>query len=650
MAYSTQRVTSDGTLVLLDISIEYFDRSEIAVLFNGVIGAYSWAWVGDTEKKISFSPAVPNTVEVMLVRTTDLAAVRHMFTLGAQFTTQSLDEDLLQILHIAQEAKENATIEEVFHNLNMHGYRIINIGDGIDPQDVPSMAQMEVHDATIVGYKDAAQASAEAAAQSAALQVNVRLYGAVGDGVADDTTAIQNAVNAAMAANGVVHFDGPAVYKITAPITVKVTRDLVEETPGATQYSDNCAAFLVGFGSPVIKASGALAHMLELVFDTLDSDIAPFYSKIQGLGFDGSNTAAIGIKSNYCLGVTYENNRFFNLPVGISYAGYGVFRALYNNFKCSTGIKLSGGGGDSLISGNDFYAAANSTSGLVFEYYGGNSRVISNVFTNQDGYTTTFAIKLDGTTAPVAEEVRNVSITDNEFCGYTTGIYAVGKGGGTYNVYDCTVFGNHTLPYGSSNPGRLIEAIDCSGFNIANNKANSISYSVATTISGMAFTRTLDFKVSGNHLENYENSAMRLTDCVRTTVSDNSFYDAGKLGAGYEVVRVSGASSSRNYFVNNRFYQSSDTYAENGIIEVSGANATRALENVFLGLNRPFTTIGATSVMKNEEYGAEVPTGGYWNRGDVLWNTSPSAAGAPGWVCVTAGAPGTWKAMASLAA
>lgn len=168
MAYSTQRVTSDGTLVLLDISIEYFDRSEIAVLFNGVIGTYPWAWVGNTEKKISFSPAVPNTVEVMLVRTTDLAAVRHMFTLGAQFTTQSLDEDLLQILHIAQEAKENATIEEVFHNLNMHGYRIINIGDGIDPQDAPSMAQMVVHDATIVAYRDAAAASAVAAAASAA--------------------------------------------------------------------------------------------------------------------------------------------------------------------------------------------------------------------------------------------------------------------------------------------------------------------------------------------------------------------------------------------------------------------------------------------------------------------------------------------------
>ena len=67
MAFSTQRVTSNGTLVLLDIAIEYFDRSEIAVLFNGVVNVYPWEWVGSTEKKISFTPAVPNTVEVVLV-------------------------------------------------------------------------------------------------------------------------------------------------------------------------------------------------------------------------------------------------------------------------------------------------------------------------------------------------------------------------------------------------------------------------------------------------------------------------------------------------------------------------------------------------------------------------------------------------------
>ena len=161
MAFSTQRATSDGTLSLLDISIEYFDRSEIAVLYDGVLQTSGWSWIGTTDKKVSFSPPVPNGVEVMLVRTTDLESVRHVFTLGAAFTTQSLDEDLKQILHIAQEARENATIEEMFHNLNMHGFRLVNVGPGIADTDAANMAQMNV--AVTVAQAAAADAAASAA-------------------------------------------------------------------------------------------------------------------------------------------------------------------------------------------------------------------------------------------------------------------------------------------------------------------------------------------------------------------------------------------------------------------------------------------------------------------------------------------------------
>jgi hypothetical protein len=46
---------------------------------------------------------------------------------------------------------------------------------------------------------------------------------------------------------------------------------------------------------------------------------------------------------------------------------------------------------------------------------------------------------------------------------------------------------------------------------------------------------------------------------------------------------------------------------------------------------------------------AAAPTVGTWAAGDRIWNTSPAAGGAPGWVCTTGGAPGTWKAMSALA-
>lgn len=166
MPYSTQRVTSDGTLVLLAISIDYFDRTEISVLFDGVVDAYPWAWVGSTDKSISFSPAVPNLVEVTVVRTSDLSAIRHSLSGGAAFTDKTMDENFQQILNIAQEARENATISDIFQDVDVHGYKIHNVGDGVAAQDAVNVQQLTVHDSTIVGYKNSAAASAAAAAVS----------------------------------------------------------------------------------------------------------------------------------------------------------------------------------------------------------------------------------------------------------------------------------------------------------------------------------------------------------------------------------------------------------------------------------------------------------------------------------------------------
>lgn len=48
--------------------------------------------------------------------------------------------------------------------------------------------------------------------------------------------------------------------------------------------------------------------------------------------------------------------------------------------------------------------------------------------------------------------------------------------------------------------------------------------------------------------------------------------------------------------------------------------------------------------------GTTPPTTGKWRRGDIMWNNNPSASNPSGWMCVTSGTPGTWKAMANLAA
>lgn len=59
-----------------------------------------------------------------------------------------------------------------------------------------------------------------------------------------------------------------------------------------------------------------------------------------------------------------------------------------------------------------------------------------------------------------------------------------------------------------------------------------------------------------------------------------------------------------------------------------------------------FSNEGASKVVHDNA----PPVAGTFAVGDKCWNTVPSAGGTPGWVCTTAGTPGTWKAMANVAA
>lgn len=53
---------------------------------------------------------------------------------------------------------------------------------------------------------------------------------------------------------------------------------------------------------------------------------------------------------------------------------------------------------------------------------------------------------------------------------------------------------------------------------------------------------------------------------------------------------------------------------------------------------------------KRIQFGSAAPTTGAWKVGDTVYNTAPAAGGTMGWVCTTAGTPGTWKTFGSIAA
>ena len=197
MAQSTQRAVSDGTLVFLDLSIHYLDRSEIAVYFDAALTA-DWAWVGETAKQIKFTPAVPNGVEVLVKRTTDMSKIRHEFSSGAAFTARVLDEDLAQVLHIAQEAAESNLSGQFYADINMHNYRIRNVGTAVDDTDALTLGQYKADANGAFASKTAAAASATAAANSAtAASGSATTAGTHATNAGNSATAAANSATAA---------------------------------------------------------------------------------------------------------------------------------------------------------------------------------------------------------------------------------------------------------------------------------------------------------------------------------------------------------------------------------------------------------------------------------------------------------------------
>lgn len=61
-------------------------------------------------------------------------------------------------------------------------------------------------------------------------------------------------------------------------------------------------------------------------------------------------------------------------------------------------------------------------------------------------------------------------------------------------------------------------------------------------------------------------------------------------------------------------------------------------------------TVDIATVIKYVGWGTAAPTIGAFNVGDRVYNLAPTAGGFAGWICTTAGNPGTWKTFGAITA
>lgn len=203
--------------------------------------------------------------------------------------------------------------------------------------------------------------------------------------------------------------------------------------------------------------------------------------------------------------------------------------------------------------------------------------------------------------------------------------------------------------------------------NVAGNTAsNVLGIDSGSTVSG-------DINFSGNVIEGISNVGAGPAYGMR--VSFNTLSDINTVlieGNTLQLIEESGVflHGTNGQIIGNYFKQcNTSNSTAHGAIFINGVANIGLLQligNRTDATTAPFpTTTGASGdTMRNngklhEEgnswqpkqiYRSAIPTLGNWNVGDIIWNTSPAASGNMGWVCTTAGGPGTWKTFGSISA
>ncbi|MGI5245428.1 right-handed parallel beta-helix repeat-containing protein [Dactylosporangium sp. CA-139066] len=236
-------------------------------------------------------------------------------------------------------------------------------------------------------------------------------YGAVGDGVADDTAAIQAAINAAATSRGSVLL--PAVHKVTASITVPANvevRALGASAKVSVPAGFNFPVFVIDGvaarinGLRIIKASGAAAgangNAVRITGNSDGASVTDVYAEGMSSGFyvagwlgavpgtakrvvltrcQSKDAAVFGFEFDNCDGVELANC----VSNGSGLDGVKLRRST-KNIRVIGGYFTGAIGGD----GMDCYAGGDTfvIDGAAFIANGLNGLVVKNDDLNDDGH------------------------------------------------------------------------------------------------------------------------------------------------------------------------------------------------------------------------------------------------------------------------
>lgn len=502
-------------------------------------------------------------------------------------------------------------------------------------------------------------------ASSVQFNVKASTYGAKGDGVTDDTAAIQKAINDAVSAQGIVVFP-TGIYKITDKLTVAGNCSLTSDGASAgsyiSQYTVAESIYITGSNvsvSNLIFKTHTNTSTTGVIANPLATAASP-HSNISITGcqfYDYGSNVINGIVLYHASNVRIENCSF-TTSVGLGVVLYSCSKAfIYRNTFATTNVSvtLTRKSGtltsypqtrDVFVSQNNITPVSMTGSNYVISIVGAiNTYVDRNNITIPSTVTTTFnyaiASQLSDTYLPAYIQITDNYIDNSAVTGAINYFSAVNLGTSS----DIVVSRNVIIDCYNA-----IQSIGSSDLLISNNtiispNAKGIYVSVVDATSILSG----NIIVSGNSIVDVYNAS---SSAYAIRVDLFSTITSGVTVIGNSVRRGTKTSTSINTY---------GLYVSPSV--VSGLSASGAYVscsgNTFSACSNPIAQSGTLFWVYYElPTGDRVfysptgaaPTVGTWNVGDQVVLASPTAGGYIGYVCTTAGTPGTWKGYGAIQA
>ncbi len=496
-----------------------------------------------------------------------------------------------------------------------------------------------------IGYTPAGAGAVATTVQAKLREsVSVKDFGAVGDGVADDTAAFSNAF-----ATGKLVYAPAGTYRLNSlnipsnsrlvgdggatvikPLTDDTRCALGADSGSATAFIDNITIRNVRFlGNVATVGFSEQKHLVS--FNGVKNMLI---ESCDFVGFRGDGlylgSGNVGGQERHNIGVTIRNCLFDGVNAdnrnGVSIIDADTVTIEGCLFTNTTKAGMPGSI-DCEPDANAFAVIRNVTI-RNNRFSGGNESAIALLLQDQSFLTTpheNFLIEGNFIQKPkgLTFNGENVSLSDSTIPYGVLFLRNVVKGSSTPFLIDGArgltlqenTFEESALP---AEFGYVTGNFDCS-------------------IVGNTFYRCGQDNTSGTR-------GLWIRTATRLTIEGNSFVDCGRADGttGRSIEFVSGASGAHIYLRNNEF--SSPTGRTNYVIFALGYTFDNGTCE---DLNNKYLFSSNNDFIAPFGRRTAAPTTGTWAQGNVVYNSQPNAQGVLGWICTASGSPGTWQAVST---